>query len=135
LPRYSFRADQYDGVCAKAVRFHALINELGLPLSAHWANEVVKFVTGGRREGEIVIIDGHELVHLRAALEQITNNLGLEAGTRLFVMISPIKASYYQPTVPVFAKDIVDNFLMPLQICSKRVIATLLDGTQRVFFI
>jgi hypothetical protein len=109
-PRYSLRADQYDVACAKASRFQELINELGLPLSAHWANEVVKFATGGRRERDIVIIEGNQLIHLQAALGEITNNLGLEAGTRLFVTISPTKVSYYQPAIPVFGKDVVDKF-------------------------
>ena len=109
--RFAVKDDQFEMVRNKIISFQTILTELNLGVCAHWAGEVVRFMGDFKPEDNgWTAIRGNSLLHLIEALRQITQNVGVEVGTKFFIAIPQNKTVYYRPTQPIFAAEVVNKF-------------------------
>lgn len=107
---FCMTADQHAMFNDRVAKFHELLEEIDLPVSAIRSKKVVEILRSATldAEGEYSV-QGQALMDLGGDIGSIANIVGDELKTKLFVMLPSNKSAYYQPEQPVFAKEVVDR--------------------------
>lgn len=102
---------QFDHVVDRLQKMKALLEEVGLPVTAIWVRRAIECIKNYVKEtnGSFVIQDD-EGSTLHSSLVQVINGLGTEMETKVFLSLPSDKAAWFEPNQPLFQQAVIDKF-------------------------